>query len=429
MPWDSGDSNAALSAAECSRGRSTIRAAAPSSREGVGTMRIGLYHGPLYRGANGYETYGPYAGYVAEFARHFDEVVVFGPVTDRETNYRGVSITASNVRVAELPDFSTHVQATRHIWSIYRTFRREIDNVDVINCRNTAPYGYLLYYLGRRRGVGFFYDFTSDPWEVLRGGPKYQGWYGRFARMAYGVDFWIQKRIMRRTYSFVAGKGPCERLRHVTDRLHPLICTTLERSDLRERQRFDLHTPVRLLYVGYLKHMKGLDDLVEALAILRKEGQDVDLHLVGAGPEEGALRAQAANLGLADHVHFHGYVIMGPALNRHYDEADIFVFASLSEGSPRVVLEAMAHSLPVISTPVGGVPELIEDGERGLFVPFEDPRAIADAAVRLIEDETLRAKCGRGSYAFAKDITIDTLVVPMVAKAKELGRAPGPSRS
>ncbi len=52
-------------------------------------MRIGLYHGPLYHGANGYETYGPYARYVAAFARHFDEVIVFAPVTRRETDYRG----------------------------------------------------------------------------------------------------------------------------------------------------------------------------------------------------------------------------------------------------------------------------------------------------------------------------------------------------
>lgn len=386
-------------------------------------MRLGLYHGPLYRGEAGYETYGPYAGYVAEFARHFERVVIFAPVTTHDTAYRGVPITAPNVHVAELPDFNTHVQATRHLLSIWRTFRREIDDLDVINCRNTAPYGYLLYYLGRARGIGFFYDFTSEPFELIRSGSRYRGWYGWFARMAYGVDFWIQKRIMRRTFSFVRGKGPCDRLRRVTDRLSPLISTTLERGDLHERTDHALHEPVRLLYVGYLKHMKGLTDVIDALAILRDEGEDVELHLVGAGPEEEALRARAGRCDLVDRVHFHGYVIMGPDLNRHYDQADVFVFASLSEGSPRVVLEAMAHSLPVVSTPVGSVPELIEDEQRGLLVPCRDPGAMARAVSRMIHDGALRQRCGKAGHEFAKNITVDKLVAPMVAKAKELARA------
>ena len=392
-------------------------------------MRLGLYHGPLYRGEAGYETYGPYAGYVAEFARHFERVVIFAPVTTRDTAYRGVPITAPNVHVAELPDFDTHVQATRHLPSIWRTFRREIGDLDVINCRNTAPYGYLLYYLGRPRGIGFFYDFTSEPFELIRSGSRYRGWYGWFARMAYGVEFAIQKRIMRRTFSFVRGKGPCDRLRQVTDRLCPLISTTLGRGDLHERTDHALHTPVRLLYVGYLKDMKGLPDVIDALAILRNAGENVELHLVGAGPQEQSLRTQVARGGLEDRVHFHGYVVMGPDLNRHYDQADVFVFASLSEGSPRVVLEAMAHSLPVVSTPVGSVPELIEDGDRGLLVPCGDPQAMARAVSRMIHDDALRARCAKTGHEFAKNITVEKLVAPMVAKAKELARVRTPGRS
>ena len=119
-------------------------------------MRIGLYHGPLYRGAEGYETYGPYARYVGEFARHFDEVVVFGPVTTGETYYRGCTVDEPNVRIVELPAFHTHIQASVHLPAILRTFRREIGRIDVVNCRHAAPFGYLLYFLGRSHGVGFY---------------------------------------------------------------------------------------------------------------------------------------------------------------------------------------------------------------------------------------------------------------------------------
>jgi len=69
-------------------------------------IRLGIYPGPLCRGAAGYETYGPHARYVETFARYFDAVVVFAPVTTRETNYRGYRIEAPNVRAVELPRIS-----------------------------------------------------------------------------------------------------------------------------------------------------------------------------------------------------------------------------------------------------------------------------------------------------------------------------------
>ncbi len=384
--------------------------------------RIGLYHGPLYAGPQGYETYGPYARYVAEFARHFDEVTVFAPVTRRATNYRGCPLARGNVRVVELPDFDTHVQAARHLPALARTFAREIERVDVVNCRNTAPFGYLLYHFGRRHDVGFFYHFTSDPWEILTLGPKYRGWYGRMARLAYGLDWRIQRHVMRRTYSFVNGRLPYERLRRVTDRVELVISSTLEPGDLTRRTERPLHRPVRLLYVGYLKHMKGLAYLIAAVDELLDRGQDVELHLVGAGPEEAGLRAVVRARGLEARVVFHGYVPLGPELNRHYDEADVFVFPSLSEGSPRVVLEALAHSLPVVSTAVGSVPDLIRDGESGLIVPRSNAAALADAVQRFITHEALRTRCLRAGYALAEQHTVERFLAPMVAMGHELAR-------
>jgi len=394
------------------------------SRTGVTrtSMRIGLYHGPLYHGANGYETYGPYARYVAEFARRFEEVVVFAPVTRRETDYRGCRIEATNVRVVELPDFSTHIQATRYALHLYRIFKHEIGGVDVINCRNTAPYGYLLYFLGRARDIGFFYHFTSDPWEILTVGPKYRGLYGLFARSAYSADFMIQKCVMRRSFSFVNGRLPYERLRSITDRLDLVISSTLMESDLHAPDNLALHEPVRLLYVGYLKHMKGLDYLIEAVNLVRREGIDAELHLVGSGPEEDALRRQAANLALDDRVHFHGYVPMGRKLNRHYDEADVFVFPSLSEGSPRVVLEGLAHGLPMISTEVGSVPDLVVDGHSGLVVPLRDAGALAGAMVRYVNDDGLRRRCAVNGFSVARGHTLEHFIAPLVEKAKSLAR-------
>ena len=392
-------------------------------------LTIALYHGPLYASSTGYETYGPYARYVGEFARRFSRVVVIAPVTrDESTAYRGCALPGGNVEVVELPAFDTHVQASLHIRALWRAFRRALDGVDGINCRNTAPFGYLLYYLARRRGVGFFYHFTSDPAAIIREGRRFRGAYGWFARLAYAVDFAVQKRVMRRTYSFINGRTPFERFKGITDRTEMVISSTLTKADLRPRETAALHDPVRLLYVGYFKHMKGLEHLVDAVALLRKRGLSVELHLVGTGPTEAAIRSQIAKLGLADHVRLHGYVPMGVRLNRHYDDADVFVFPSLAEGSPRVVLEAMAHSLPVVSTPVGSVPDLIEHGKSGLIAKPGSADSLADAVQRFIRDDDLRCACMKAGFHRVREHTVERFVGKLAAKAVEIARHPSDER-
>lgn len=384
---------------------------------------IALYHGPLCRGASGYETYGPYARYIGEFARRFRRVIVFAPIFRGGTEYRGCRIEEPNVRVVELPAFETHLQAARCLPRIGRAFRSAINEIDIVNCRNTAPFGSWLYLLASRRGATFVYHFTSDPWSILTAGTRYRGLRGLMSRLLYRAAFFVQKRVMRRCYSFVNGRTHCDALKAITHRIEPIVSSALTDDDFSQRTDWSLHAPVRLLYVGYLKHMKGLEYLVEAVDLLRTGGTNVELTLVGAGPMEAALRAHAAALGIESAIRFHGYVPMGPELRRCYDEADVFVFASLSEGSPRVVLEAMAHALPVISTGVGSVPDLVLDGESGLLVPFRDAHAIANAVRRFLVEPELRQRCGSAAQQVARRHTVDRFVGRIADKAIELHRA------
>lgn len=148
------------------------------------------------------------------------------------------------------------------------------------------------------------------------------------------------------------------------------------------------HTPFRLVTVARLHWVKGIDDLLDAVAVLRRT-HDTTLDIIGDGPESEALRFRAVALGLRDAVRFTGSV--GPAGVRDaLERADAFVLTSLSEGISNAVLEAMALDLPVLSTDVGGMNEVITDGINGLLVPPGDPSALASALRRLIDDEALR---------------------------------------
>jgi glycosyltransferase involved in cell wall biosynthesis len=389
-------------------------------------IRLGLYHEPVHADGESFDTYGAYARYVLEFARHFDRVTVFAPATTEPTYFSGCSLAADNVTVVPLPFFLTHAQALRHGLSIARIFRRHSAELDVINARGTAPLAYLLWLMTRRRGVPFIYHFASDPFEVIAQSPRYRGPYRLFARLAYGAEFHIQKHIMRRGYSFASGEALCQRLRQVTPNVEAVITSTLRQEDYHRRKDSCTRGTVRVLYVGYLRDGKGLDDLLQAVRILRDAGRNVELDIVGEGDMQKPLTDQAGRLGLGKHVHFHGYVVMGPPLNARYNRSDVLALPSVSEGSPKVVLEALGHSLPVVATTVGNVPEMLAGGQRGAVVPAKDPPALAAGIARMMDDGEFRRRCIREGYAFARQHSLEAFVARMAAKARELaGEARG----
>ena len=125
--------------------------------------------------------------------------------------------------------------------------------------------------------------------------------------------------------------------------------------------------PVRVLFVGRLVPEKGPDLLVEAVHRLRADGTDVEAAIIGQGPLAESLREQVARLGLADAVRLVGPV--GQAeLPGWYRWADLFCLPSYAEGVPVVLMEAMATELPVVTTRIAGIPELVQDGESGVLV-------------------------------------------------------------
>jgi colanic acid/amylovoran biosynthesis glycosyltransferase len=166
--------------------------------------------------------------------------------------------------------------------------------------------------------------------------------------------------------------------------------------------------PVRILAIGRLVTMKGFDYLLRACAILRERGVDFVCDIIGRAHE--ALDANAPlelkklhrRLDLGSIVRFHGAQPFD-AVMRAYAEADIVALPCViaSDGSrditPNVLLEAMAMRLAVVSTPVGAIPEIIDDGINGLIVPCNDERRLGDALEMLARDEALRRKLGEAA--------------------------------
>lgn len=152
--------------------------------------------------------------------------------------------------------------------------------------------------------------------------------------------------------------------------------------------------PLSLVYVGRLVDSKGLFELIEAMQLVRGAGVAASLSLVGSGPDEAALRERVAALGLQDTVTFLGQKF-GAEKDAAWRNADLFAFPTYHEGLPYALLESMAARTPALLCPVGAIPDVVQDGIHGVFVPPRNPQALADAIVRLDGDRALLQRMGQ----------------------------------
>lgn len=146
-----------------------------------------------------------------------------------------------------------------------------------------------------------------------------------------------------------------------------------------------------IITVSRLVKKNGVGDLIEAMAIVGNEIPDARLLIIGNGTLEKDLKLKVKGLNLENNIKFLGE-ISNESLLEYLSMADVFVRPSLSEGLGTAFLEAMAAGLPIIGTPVGGIPDFLKDGETGLFCKVADPKDLAEKIVRILKDEKLREK-------------------------------------
>lgn len=148
---------------------------------------------------------------------------------------------------------------------------------------------------------------------------------------------------------------------------------------------------LRIVTVARLSPEKGHLVLLDALRELRDQGVDVDLRIVGDGPTAATIADTVSHGGLEDRVTLVGE-LAPHQVSQELADADIFCLPSFAEGIPVSVMEAMAVGVPVVTTFIGGIPELAIDGETALVVPASNSTALAGAIRRLVEDPELRLR-------------------------------------
>ncbi|GAB4178150.1 MAG: hypothetical protein OHK0026_16210 [Rhodocyclaceae bacterium] len=220
-----------------------------------------------------------------------------------------------------------------------------------------------------------------------RGVPVLVNYRGGEAARFLERSAWLVRPCMRAASALAVPSGFLREVFAGHGMQSAILPNVVDLARFRYRERPSTHSP-RLVVARNLEPLYDIGTALRAFARVRAKIPGARLAVAGAGPEAESLRALAASLAVAEAVEFTGR--LDPvAMARLYEDCDLMLNPALADNMPNSVLEALACGLPVVSTRVGGVPWLVEDGVTALLVPPADADAMARAALRLLAEPAL----------------------------------------
>jgi glycosyltransferase involved in cell wall biosynthesis len=306
--------------------------------------------------------------------RHMNHVVQVGPED-----------------VVELPPLVSVMRSQIHYFSTRRIVRRFAAGVDVLFIRMPFPLPSALLGLPKPKLI----HVVGNPREVIAASSDYRGLMKALALRAADRSTATIRRLIAEPMTRAATNG-----RQLWDLLgcrdgRVVVSSCIYEREIRPRETRVLGDPPRLLFVGYLRPEKGVDYLLDAFEALRRV-RPLKLTLVGgsdrATGSEARIRERIGRSPFRDDMTLAGMLDFGEPLFDLYRSHDVFVMPSLSEGTPRTLVEARAFGCPVVATRAGGIPSSVEHERNGLLVEPRDAAGLAAAIERLLTDEGLRAR-------------------------------------
>lgn len=167
---------------------------------------------------------------------------------------------------------------------------------------------------------------------------------------------------------------------------------------------------VNLLYLGFIYQAKGIFDLAEVINLSKERYRGkVKLYVGGSGVEEERLADFIKSNNLGDLIEMCGWV-SGEDKNQLLSQCDAYILPSYIEGLPVSIIEAMTYGLPIISTKVGGIPEIVKDGKNGILFNSGDKQALSNSIDLLVNDNKHRKLMGMESLKMSKEYLPDNIV-------------------
>lgn len=352
----------------------------------------------------------------SRYLQVFDEVMVFARVAEIEqARLPKQPASGSNVDFISLPSFIGPCQYLKKYYTLNSTAKKAVSKADAYILRIPGTVTSLLWHYLRKEHIPYGVEVVGNPWDSAQ---------------TLGANIllkpllkWIFPRNQRQQCRHAAAAAYVSR--HYLQKYYPPECWSTHYSsiDLYDEaivnrleidRRFETISKkiqtgalLNICHVGSMSAMyKAQDILIEAVAVCRKKGFNVQLTLLGDGVYQDAFMRKAQESGIAKFVEFIGRIPPGQPIREYLDNADIFVLPSLTEGLPRSLIEAMARALPCIGTAVGGIKELLL--ERDLVNPG-NVEHLADKLMSVITNPDRMREMSLYNLEKAKEFRFDEL--------------------
>jgi len=322
--------------------------------------------------------------------------------------------------IEPLPPLRSTIKAQKQLLRVRRAVGQFAKTVDVLYIKADFPIPRVLKGLNKPKLL----HVVGDTREVVRVSSDYRGIWRFLARVAaFDIERTLKKLVAEpATHAATHGGELWDKLG--CDKGRVVVSSTMYEHEMQPVRRRGLGDPPRIMFVGYLRPEKGVPYLLEAFHQIRSR-RPIKLTLVGgldrASRAEQEIRQLIEASPYRDDIELAGTLAFGKPLFDAYREHDLCVQPSLSEGTPRTLIEARAFGCPVVATRVGGIPASVRHGHDGLLVEPCDSQDLAAAIERILDDEPLRRRLIDEGIRTAKAHSLDRFADALADELHMLG--------
>lgn len=323
--------------------------------------------------------------YLDNVCEKYNQVFLVAPVKFTQQGGDGFSaIHNENLHVIGMPYFHSYLSAQKYLFNYYRAIREAAKKVDLIYCRVPDPFAWMPALITDKPVI---MHFVGDTIDAVKNNQMWSPMKRRIMSALYKPESAIINIAAKRaTKVLTNGEHIATKLKKKGIKAIPIISSTVSKDDFPTNLHQLQTHPVRLTYVGYLRGAKGIDTLIKTVRMLHQEQIDFVFNIVGIGDKYEDLKSLSLEEGMEGKLVLWGFINDRSQLFNILRHTDLFYFPSLSEGSPRVIIEAMSQGVPVMSTPVGSLPSTFKDPSEIRFFPLDGAEMSFDIIQEYIKD-------------------------------------------
>lgn len=356
----------------------------------------------LTRSGSKYYISGTHYTYLEFISTKYEKIYLLSSVSRVLNERNSKEIVFSNIEVVELPYSGSFLKAQKSVIKYYKTIKSIAGKTDLFYCRVPDPFCWMPRLIFHKRTV---MHFVGDTIDATKYNEKWS-WIKKKVMIAgYYPDYLLTILAAKKSTVYTNGFHIANRLKRYSVNANPVVSSTISEK-IFDGNLPDLNTqesPIRIIYVGYIRFAKGMNCLMHLCKKMQDSGFDYIFDIVGNGEMFDELKNFVENNELENKVILHGHVDDKTKLLQMIRSSQLFFFPSLSEGSPRVVIEAMSQGIPVVSTPVGSLPTTFEDKKEIRFFDFNDYEMAYDIIKSFLSDRSSFEKMRDEAYKKVKN--------------------------